>query len=125
MPLNKDHLWTEGRETVVVAGSFAPAGTGAVTDQRGVGFSVAYTSTGLFTITLEGKYNQLNCAMATIQMASATDLVPQFGAYTAPTATAAGTITLRTNAAATPTDIAANAANRVNFMLVFRKMDVD
>ena len=104
-------------ETVLLTGSFAPAGTGAVTDVKGRGFTVARTGVGEFTITLRQKYNHLLAAVAGVQLASAADMAPQFGSYDA----SAKTLVLRTQAGATPTDIAANANNRVHFTLAFQK----
>lgn len=126
MPLNRDHLWTEGRENVVVSGSFAPDTANAPTDVRGVGFSVARTSTGLFTITFDSKYYQVNSATAALQLATGDDKVAQIGAYTAPTATASGTLQIRVwdISGAAVADVAANANNRVNFSVTFQKMDV-
>jgi hypothetical protein len=76
---------------------------------------VARTSAGLFTLTFDAKYNDLVDANATCQMAAATDIKAQIGTYTA----ASKTLTIRTIAVATETDVAANANNRVNFICIF------
>ena len=106
----------------VITGSFAPNGSSALDQSsvKGVGFSVAYTSTGLYTITLQDVYASLVSATATFQMATATDVKPQFGAYVA----ASKTLVLRSIAVASVTDIAANANNRISFVLVLKKSDV-
>lgn len=104
-------------ETVFLTGSFAPAGTGAVTDVKGRGVSVARTGAGAFLVTLRQKYNHLLSAVGSVQLASAADMAVQFGAYDA----SAGTLVLRTQAGATPTDISANANNRVHFTLALQK----
>lgn len=105
--------------TITIAGSFRPNGTSAIdnTLNTGKGFSVARTNQGVFTITLDEVYPGLISALATIQMASATDLVPQWGAIDV---SSAKTLVLNTNAVATPTDIADNASNRVHFTLLLR-----
>jgi hypothetical protein len=116
----------EGRDYVYLDGSFAPNGSSALvaTSNRGKGFTVARTTNGVFTITLDNDYLALVAATATIQMSTPTDIVPQFGAYTGGTSSAQATLVLNTLVAATATDIAANASNRVSFRLVFRKGSV-
>ena len=54
-------------------------------------------------------------------MAAATDLIPQWGAIDVSTAK---TLVLRVQAAATPTDIASNAANVVSFSLILQNTNV-
>lgn len=107
-----------GRRRVVVAGSFAPDTASAPTDLYGKGFTVARTSAGIFTVTLEQIYGQLDSAIATLQLATAADQFAQVGAVSL----SAKTFVIHTwdvsgNAVA---DIAANANNRVNFEFVFR-----
>lgn len=111
-----------GPGRVVVAGSFAPAGTGAVTDVKGTGFSVARTSTGLFTITLDKVYSELLAATPGLQLAAGDDKTLQFGTYVA----ASGTLELRVwdFSAAAVADISADANNRVNFVLVLRNTNL-
>jgi hypothetical protein len=101
---------------VVIAGSWAPDTANAVTAIRGKGFTVARTSAGLFTITLDKVYNLLFSATATVQMAAATDISAQIGNVVL----ASKTVEVRTVVVATATDIAADANNRVNFVLVLR-----
>jgi hypothetical protein len=51
-------------------------------------------------------------------MSAATDLVPQIvGGDSGISTSTGGTIEINTNAGATPTDIASNAANRIYFTL--------
>jgi hypothetical protein len=108
---------TAFRGEIQVGGSFAPAGTGAVTAVRGTGFTVARTSAGLFTVTLDKVFPSLVRAYVMIQMASATDISPQLGLVDLATAR---TIQIRTIVAAVVTDIAADANNRVHFEFTFR-----
>lgn len=113
---NFHNVQSTSPEVKEIDGSFAPAGTGAPTDVNGKGFTVARTGVGTYLITLSNKYPKLLAATATMQMASATDIVPQFGTYDA----AAKTLVLRLQAAAVATEVAANANNRVNFVLKFK-----
>ena len=102
---------------VVLSGSFLPNNTSAVANasNTGKGFTVARTNAGVFTITLADKYAKCISANCTIAMASVTDIVPQWGAIDV---SSAKTLVLNTLVAATATDIASNAANRVYFTLV-------
>ena len=131
MSLILQDIMAEGRGRVVVEGSFAPNGSSAVSSasNKGVGWSVARTSAGLFTITFDGeyKYNQLDSFTAFLQLATGDDKYAQGGTYTAPTSTANGTMTVRVwdASGAAETDVAADANNRINFVAIFRKMDVD
>lgn len=118
-----NELLAEGREYVLVGGSFAPNGASAIvaTSNRGKGFTVARTSAGLFTVTFTNDYMALVAAWATVGLAVAADMHAQIGTYTGPSGTTAATLTIRTIAVATETDIAADANNRVNFGCLFRK----
>lgn len=101
-----------GRCTIM--GSFAPNGSSAVSSAsvKGKGFTVARTSTGLFTITFNDKYNKLVAGTAHLQMASADGTKAQIGTYTAASktlqircikpATAAGTGTAALSTATIP-----------------------
>jgi len=112
---------TLDKGVVHIQGSFAPAGTGAPTAVLGTGFSVARTSAGLFTITLQDAYRSLLAGDIMIQMASATDLAGQLGVVDV---ASAKTVQVRVLAAATPTDISANANNRVHFCLILKNSTV-
>lgn len=108
------------REEVHFSGSFAPNGSSAVagTSRKGLGWSVARTSAGLFTITFdEGcTFASLQSAIATVQLTTAADMTAQIG----PVSLSARTVQIRTLVGATETDIAAAAGNRINFHIVFR-----
>lgn len=121
---NTNAVLSIGRNIHIVAGSFAPNGSSAIdaTSNLGSGWSVAYTSTGLYTITFSNKWNNLVSFTATIMLASGDDKHPQVGAYSA----ANRTITIRSwdASAAAVTDIAANADNRIHFLAVFSNTSV-
>ncbi len=102
---------------------FFPAGTGNPTttaqDVKGVSSIVRNGTAGEWLITLQDSYKRLLSAQATIQMATATDLVPQFATIANVGTTSPVTLILRANTGATPTDIAANANNSIFVSLVF------
>lgn len=100
---------------VRIAGSFAPNNTSAVdqTTIKGDGIaSVARSDVGKFTVTLSDAYSDYEHVGASLQLVSVADLVPQIGAVDVVTAK---TIVINILAHATPTDIAADAASRINF----------
>lgn len=111
------------RELSCIAGSFDFNGTSNPATVRGEGFTVAYTSTGTWTVTFTAEhYYQLQSATATAQLASAGDQFAQVGTYTAPTATANATLVLRvwdvsSAGVATP---GTDANNRMNFVCYFK-----
>lgn len=119
---NFTDIQTLGEGRVLIAGSFRPNGSSAVdnTLNTGLGFSVAWSATGLFIITLNDVYAELVSRWADIQMASATDVKPQWRAIDL----AARTLQLAILAIATDTDIASNAANRVAFGLILKNSSV-
>lgn len=110
------------REVKIMAGSFAPAGSGVPTDVKGRGFTVVRTSTGLFTVTLSNTFIQLLDGQVSLQLASADDKFAQLGAVDL----AAKTVQIRIwdISAAAVADVAANANNRVNFALALRNSTV-
>lgn len=107
-------LKATGREQVFMAGSFAPAGTGAPTDLRGKGFTVARTAVGTFVLTLDRVFSKLISGEATLQLAASADSQAQLGTVDL----TAKTVVIRILTAGSDADIAANANNRVNFILV-------
>lgn len=112
------HTQALTRDMVCIMGSFAPNGSSAVSaaSRKGLGWSVARTSAGLFTITFTDKWADLVSATATAQLATAADINAQVGTYTA----ASKTLTIRLIAVATETDVAADANDRINFICWFR-----
>lgn len=101
---------------------FFPAGTSDPTysaqDVKGVA-SIGRSAQGTWLITLQDTYKRLLSAQATIQMAAATDLVPQIGTVANLASASPVTMTVRANAVATATDIAANANNSITLTLIF------
>jgi len=108
-------------ERVIIAGSWAPNGSSAVasaSNKGDMGWSVAWTSTGLFTITFTDSYAALECVVATLQLATKSDKYVQVGTWTS----TARTLEVRVWDAsdADVADVSANANNRINFLAVFR-----
>lgn len=116
---NFDFIQALGKGVKVISGSFAPNGSSAVasTSVKGKGFSVARTSQGLFTITLQDAYVALLAADASLQLASADDKFLQIGAVDV---VSAKTVQIRVwdVSDAALADVAANAGNRINFTLI-------
>lgn len=67
----------------MIGGSFAPANPVDATTRLGIGWSVAYTSTGLYTITFTDKFPNLLCALASLQLTTGDDKFLQVGVYSA------------------------------------------
>lgn len=118
------------RKPKVLHFRFFPAGAGnptvAAQDSKGVASIVRNGTAGEWLITLQDNYRRLLSAQATIQMAAATDLVPQFATIsTAVNARGATVMTLllRANAVAIPTDIAADANNSISVSLFLDDAD--
>jgi hypothetical protein len=114
---------TLDKGVVYVQGSFAPDTANAPTTVRGSGFSVARTSTGLFTITLQDKYVSLLSAQVSLQLATGDDKMLQLGAIDV---ISARTIQIRVwdISGGAVADIAANANNRINFLLLLKNSTV-
>ena len=105
------------KELKLIAGSFSIAASGgAATKVTGLGYSVAKSATGEYTITLEDRYKALVSATATVQAATAVDLVAQIDNHDVSAATPV--VVLNLNAVATPTEPA--AVTVVNFLLVLQ-----
>jgi hypothetical protein len=106
---------------------FFPAGaanpTYSAQDTKGVASIVRNGAAGVWLVTLQDSYKRLLSAQATIQMTTATDLVPQIGDVANLATTSAVTLIVRANAVATPTDIAANANNSITLTLKFDDAD--
>ena len=104
-------------EVKLIAGSFSIAASGgAATKVTGLGYSVAKSATGEYTITLTDRYPALISAVATVQAATPVDLVAQIDNHDVDAATPV--VVLNINAGATPTE--PSAVTVVNFVLVLQ-----
>jgi hypothetical protein len=105
-----------GNQEYILCGSFAPAGAGAPTSVFGAGFTVVRTSAGLFTVTVAEKAIRIRAGNVTLQKAAGSDLRAELGLTDIGVA---GTFQIRlTTGAGVATDLAANANNRVHFILM-------
>src|SRR5215510_12395078 len=118
-------LKAAGNDLVLVCGSFAPNGSSqplASAFTNAAQFvSITRTGTGAFLIKFTDPYPQLVSKWCDIAASAVADLKAQWGVY-APMVlpSTPAQIALNILAVATPTDIAANAANRVSFGFIFR-----
>lgn len=111
---------TIGGERWCIHGSFAPNGGSAIdnTQNKGRGFTVARTGAGQYTISLDDIWVDYHSFTHSVQLNAVADIkMQQTGAITQGTASTKTTLVLSALAVATPTDIAANANNRVHFNL--------
>jgi hypothetical protein len=108
-------------EIKLISGNFSIAASGgAATKVQGLGWSVAKSNTGEYTITLEDSYVALQACTATVQAAVAVDLVAQIASHDVVTAK---TIVLNLNAGATPTE--PSAVTVVHFQAELRNSTVE
>ncbi len=117
---------TPNHEMVWVAGSFAPNGSSALdaTKVKGKGFTVAYTSTGVYTVTFLDAWYALVVALTQVQLHSAADTQIQVGDYTAASGSTKGTLVLTALTGGSAADIAANAQNRIHFAIGFQNSSI-
>lgn len=74
------------RDTVTIEGYFLANGSSAITNNAtnivGMGFSVAYVSTGLYDITVSEKFDHLLSIQLTLQLATVNGQFAQFVSWT-------------------------------------------
>ena len=107
--------WGINRNTVSVNGRFQPNGSSAVdsTKNLGMGWTVARTSAGLFTVTFDENYQDLISGFAHLQQSAADDKFAQLTQWTKSARTL--TITIWDISAAAATDVANGAHNWIHF----------
>jgi hypothetical protein len=110
-----------GANRVIVAGRFRPNAGSAVdnTLNKGVGFTVARTGAGAFTVTIAGyPFGQIDDVQWSLWLNAADDKFVQGG----PIDSAAGTIKVVVwdISGAAATDVASNANNWITFSCVIR-----
>jgi len=111
---------TLGESRLRIGGRFKPNGSSAIsaTASEGTsGWTVAWTSTGLYTVTLSDVWLYAFDKSLSVSMVSATDITLQWGAIDL----AAKTLQIRALAVATLTDIAADAANWIDFGITVKR----
>jgi len=110
----------EGR--LFIGGSFAPNGSSALATasmQGTTGWTAAYTSTGLYTVTLDDKWQYLLWSTLALQLTTKDDKVLQWGAIDM----SAKTLQIRSwdIGGADVADIAADAGNRIHWGICVKR----
>ncbi|HEU5276838.1 MAG TPA: hypothetical protein VFU97_24490 [Xanthobacteraceae bacterium] len=123
---NLDHPWVRGKEILVIKGSFAPNGSSTPTNPTGGHIkSVAWTSTGKWTVTLRDKgIRAIEAFMVCAQLnADNVDVTLSLGAFTNVGAGQTGdtTFIVRNAPGGSVADIAANANNVISFTIWARR----
>lgn len=98
------------------------AGGAATSGVRGLGFSVAYTSVGTFTVTFDDSFPTMISAKACLQLATAADQFAQVGTYTAASKTLVFYVWDKSDNAVA--NVAIAAGNRLNFICEFANTDL-
>ncbi len=120
---NRDFTKTQSlnKQVTFISGSFAPDGANAPVKLTGLGFSVARSLQGVFTITFQDSYPALLAHKGDVRLATAAARFPQFGAYDP----VARTLVIRViDASGVAQDVAANANNVVSFECTFQNSSV-
>lgn len=103
----------------IIAGSFSPNGASAIdaTTVKGQGFTVAYTSTGKYTVTLDDTYNDVISLTVTLAQETSGDQIVSIGAVDV---SSAGTIEIFAwdISGAALADIAAASGSNIHFCFV-------
>lgn len=114
---------SESNELVLIACSFAP-NAGSAVDQttiRGSGCkSVTRTGVGVFNVKLYESYKEFIGPVGLVNLNAAADTDVQGGVYAAATSTTDANVDIKIMTAGVAADIAANANNRISFVLLFR-----
>jgi hypothetical protein len=100
---------------VEVEGEFSPNGSSAVSSSsvKGIGFTVAYSSTGLFTVTFDEPFLELRCPWADLRLNAGGDAYAEIGIIVPASRTMQ--IRLWDISSAALADVAAHANNVVSF----------
>ena len=116
---------TLDNEVVIIAGSFTPNGSSAIVEANntGNGYSVAYTSTGLYTITLDDVYSSIISATVSLAQATTGDQILALGEIDV---ASAKTVLVRNwdISGGAIADLAADADTRIHFVLVLKNSSV-
>ena len=107
----------------IIAGTFKPNGSSAIdnTVNAGAGWTVAYTATGKYTITLDDKYPGLLSAQCSLQHNGAGDKKVHWGVIDV---SSAKTLVIFNIAGASAADLAAHQYNLIHFTLILRNTDM-
>lgn len=115
---NTEVVHSVGKRRYIASGTFYPNGGSAIvaTSNTGTaGWTVARTSQGVFTVTLDRKWLYIAGKTCSLQLHTAAATQVQFGDISL----SAGTIVIRNiDTSAVAQDIAANANNSISFVIV-------
>ena len=123
---NLTHSQVLNRGEVIICGSFAPNGAGAVdaAGNEGIGWSVARTAVGTFTVTLEDKWIALLSGQAHLQHVTPIGALAQLGPTDVSSALTV-VVSVIDTATGLPADIVADANSRVHFELRLKNSTVN
>lgn len=110
-----------GKKRVVVSGRFRPNGSSAIDEDynKGKGWSVAYTATGKYTVTLDGyPFGQIDDVQWSLMLNAAADQFINGGAVDSDAGTIVGLVWDVSGTGAA--DIASNANNWICFKATIR-----
>lgn len=107
-----------GRKVREISGSFVPNGSSAIdnTLNTGQGFTVAYSSTGTYTVTFSDKYGAVRSAVARLVQSTRTQDVEVKSV-----SATSGTMVIEgfARGGTTPADITAAAGTAIHFSVTF------
>ena len=124
MPNGYHDVQSAARECKIVSGAFKPNGSSAIdnTVNKGVGWTVAYTSTGLYTVTLDRVYYGHYGVLLTLAMNALTDTQLQLGAIDLTAKTILiNAYNIDAEGAVSLVDIAAHANNWIHFAAFMKR----
>lgn len=110
-----------GKRRVRISGRFFPNGNSAIdntTNQGKKGWTVAWTSQGLYTLTIQRRWLKLVPLGLGLQLSAAAARTLQWGTFTANNSAGTWSVQIRcVDGAGAVQDIAANANNSIGFEL--------
>lgn len=114
----------------IIAGSFIPNGSSTISTKYGYGFSVAYTATGTYTVTLDAPFSNYVSIVVTGQFATSEADSHQFLVGTCSVTNKTFVIKHVTSTDVSTTDLAAadistsGTANKINFICIVAQSDI-
>jgi len=116
---------TLDNEVVIIAGAFKPNGSSAIdeTENTSNGWSVAWTSTGKYTVTLEDVYSKLLSATVSLAQETAGDQVVSVGAVDVTSAKTIEIFAWDISGTAVA-DIAAASGSMIHFCFILKNSSV-
>lgn len=120
-----------GPHRTIVFGSFRPQDTSALVDADTApkrsgdrGFSVARADVGLYTVTFDDKWKDLEACFVSVREAAAAPTFAQGGDYSAANRTLQIRVMQESAGALAEADLADDVDNRVSFLCIFRNTTI-